>query len=104
MQWHGDRISIEERISRSLVALSQRDRATLVAYSTPRNGGYGSKWRWRQQHYGPTFRSTTEREQSRAIWNQALTTRQFWLPNSGIMSSTGQQRPAMVWLMDFLGR
>jgi endo-1,4-beta-xylanase len=27
-----------------------------------------------------------------------------WLPNSGLMSRTGQQRPAMVWLMDFLGR
>jgi endo-1,4-beta-xylanase len=27
-----------------------------------------------------------------------------WLPNSGLMSSSGQQRPAMVWLMDFLGR
>ena len=27
-----------------------------------------------------------------------------WLPNSGLMSSTGQQRPAMMWLMGFLGR
>ena len=27
-----------------------------------------------------------------------------WLPNSGLMSSSGQQRPAMVWLMDFIGR
>ena len=27
-----------------------------------------------------------------------------WLPNSGLMSSGGQQRPAMVWLMGFLGR
>jgi endo-1,4-beta-xylanase len=27
-----------------------------------------------------------------------------WLPNTGLMSSGGQQRPAMVWLMDFLGR
>jgi len=27
-----------------------------------------------------------------------------WLPNTGLMSSTGQQRPAMVWLMEFLGR
>jgi endo-1,4-beta-xylanase len=27
-----------------------------------------------------------------------------WLDNSGIMSDSGQQRPAMVWLMDFLGR
>jgi endo-1,4-beta-xylanase len=27
-----------------------------------------------------------------------------WLPNTGLMSSTGQQRPAMVWLMQFLGR
>jgi endo-1,4-beta-xylanase len=27
-----------------------------------------------------------------------------WKPNTGLMSSTGQQRPAMVWLMDFLGR
>ena len=27
-----------------------------------------------------------------------------WLPNTGLMSSSGQQRPAMVWLMDFLGR
>ncbi len=27
-----------------------------------------------------------------------------WLTNSGLMSSSGQQRPAMAWLMDFLGR
>jgi endo-1,4-beta-xylanase len=27
-----------------------------------------------------------------------------WKPNTGLMSSSGQQRPAMVWLMDFLGR
>jgi endo-1,4-beta-xylanase len=27
-----------------------------------------------------------------------------WLANSGLMSGSGQQRPAMVWLMDFLGR
>jgi len=27
-----------------------------------------------------------------------------WLTNSGLMSDTGVQRPAMVWLMDFLGR
>jgi endo-1,4-beta-xylanase len=25
-----------------------------------------------------------------------------WLANTGLMSSSGQQRPAMVWLMDFL--
>jgi endo-1,4-beta-xylanase len=29
---------------------------------------------------------------------------QTWKPNTGLMSSSGQQRPAMVWLMDFLGR
>jgi endo-1,4-beta-xylanase len=29
---------------------------------------------------------------------------QTWLSNSGLMSSGGQQRPAMTWLMDFLGR
>ncbi len=27
-----------------------------------------------------------------------------WLPNSGLMSSSGQMRPAMSWLMTFLGR
>jgi endo-1,4-beta-xylanase len=27
-----------------------------------------------------------------------------WLDDSGIMSDSGVQRPAMVWLMDFLGR
>lgn len=27
-----------------------------------------------------------------------------WLPNTGLMSSSGQRRPSMVWLMDFLGR
>jgi endo-1,4-beta-xylanase len=27
-----------------------------------------------------------------------------WLANTGLMSSDGQQRPAMAWLMDFLGR
>ncbi|HEY6555736.1 MAG TPA: endo-1,4-beta-xylanase [Polyangiaceae bacterium] len=27
-----------------------------------------------------------------------------WLPNSGLMSSSGQMRPAMGWLMTFLGR
>lgn len=27
-----------------------------------------------------------------------------WLTNSGIMSSSGELRPAMTWLMDFLGR
>jgi endo-1,4-beta-xylanase len=27
-----------------------------------------------------------------------------WLPNSGLMSSTGQMRPAMSWLMTYLGR
>jgi endo-1,4-beta-xylanase len=29
---------------------------------------------------------------------------QTWKPNTGLMSSSGAQRPAMVWLMDFLGR
>jgi endo-1,4-beta-xylanase len=29
---------------------------------------------------------------------------QTWLTNSGLMSSTGQQRPAMTWLMQFLNR
>jgi endo-1,4-beta-xylanase len=29
---------------------------------------------------------------------------QTWLSNSGLMSSAGQQRPAMTWLMDYLGR
>jgi endo-1,4-beta-xylanase len=27
-----------------------------------------------------------------------------WLPNSGLMSSSGQMRPAMSWLMSYLGR
>ena len=27
-----------------------------------------------------------------------------WVANSGLMSSSGTMRPAMVWLMDFLGR
>jgi endo-1,4-beta-xylanase len=27
-----------------------------------------------------------------------------WLPNSGLMSSSGQMRPAMSWLMTYLGR
>src|SRR5262249_39332808 len=27
-----------------------------------------------------------------------------WLDNSGLMSSAGQQRPAMTWLMGFLNR
>jgi endo-1,4-beta-xylanase len=27
-----------------------------------------------------------------------------WLANTGLMSEGGQQRPAMTWLMDFLGR
>jgi endo-1,4-beta-xylanase len=27
-----------------------------------------------------------------------------WRPNTGLMSSNGTQRPAMTWLMDFLGR
>jgi endo-1,4-beta-xylanase len=27
-----------------------------------------------------------------------------WLPNSGLMSSSGQMRPAMSWLMMYLGR
>lgn len=27
-----------------------------------------------------------------------------WLDNSGLMSTGGEQRPAMTWLMDFLGR
>jgi endo-1,4-beta-xylanase len=27
-----------------------------------------------------------------------------WLPNSGLMTSSGQMRPAMTWLMDFLNR
>ena len=27
-----------------------------------------------------------------------------WVSNSGLMSSSGTQRPAMKWLMDFLGR
>jgi endo-1,4-beta-xylanase len=27
-----------------------------------------------------------------------------WKPNTGLMSSSGGQRPAMVWLMDFLNR
>jgi endo-1,4-beta-xylanase len=27
-----------------------------------------------------------------------------WQTNSGLMSSTGTMRPAMTWLMDFLGR
>jgi len=29
---------------------------------------------------------------------------QTWLANTGLMSSGGQQRPAMTWLMEFLGR
>jgi endo-1,4-beta-xylanase len=29
---------------------------------------------------------------------------QTWKPNTGLMSQSGQQRPALVWLMDFLGR
>ena len=29
---------------------------------------------------------------------------QTWLANTGLMSSGGQQRPAMTWLMDFLAR
>jgi endo-1,4-beta-xylanase len=29
---------------------------------------------------------------------------QTWLANSGLMTSSGQQRPAMTWLMSFLGR
>jgi endo-1,4-beta-xylanase len=27
-----------------------------------------------------------------------------WLPNTGLMSSSGIQRPAMTWLLDYLGR
>ncbi len=27
-----------------------------------------------------------------------------WVANSGLMTSSGTQRPAMVWLMDFIGR
>jgi endo-1,4-beta-xylanase len=27
-----------------------------------------------------------------------------WLPNTGLMTSSGSQRPAMAWLMSFLGR
>ena len=27
-----------------------------------------------------------------------------WLSNSGLMTSGGQMRPAMTWLMDYLGR
>jgi endo-1,4-beta-xylanase len=27
-----------------------------------------------------------------------------WIGNSGLMSSGGDMRPAMIWLMDFLGR
>jgi endo-1,4-beta-xylanase len=27
-----------------------------------------------------------------------------WRPNTGLMTSDGKQRPAMTWLMDFLGR
>ena len=27
-----------------------------------------------------------------------------WQTNTGLMSSDGQMRPAMTWLMDFLGR
>jgi endo-1,4-beta-xylanase len=27
-----------------------------------------------------------------------------WRPNTGLMTSTGMQRPAMTWLVDFLGR
>ncbi|MDD9932225.1 MAG: endo-1,4-beta-xylanase [Myxococcales bacterium] len=29
---------------------------------------------------------------------------QTWLPNTGLMSSSGEQRPAMTWLMGYLGR
>jgi endo-1,4-beta-xylanase len=29
---------------------------------------------------------------------------QTWLANTGLMTSGGEQRPAMIWLMDFLGR
>jgi endo-1,4-beta-xylanase len=27
-----------------------------------------------------------------------------WLPNTGLMSSSGAERPAMTWLLDYLGR
>ena len=27
-----------------------------------------------------------------------------WQANTGLLSSSGQERPALVWLMDFLGR
>jgi endo-1,4-beta-xylanase len=29
---------------------------------------------------------------------------QTWLTNSGLMTSSGTQRPAMTWLMQFLNR
>jgi GH35 family endo-1,4-beta-xylanase len=29
---------------------------------------------------------------------------QTWKANTGLMSSDGKQRPAMMWLMDFLKR
>jgi endo-1,4-beta-xylanase len=29
---------------------------------------------------------------------------QTWLPNTGLMSSGGQMRPAMTWLVEFLDR
>ncbi|MGD8863321.1 MAG: endo-1,4-beta-xylanase, partial [Myxococcales bacterium] len=29
---------------------------------------------------------------------------QTWLEHTGLMSPTGQQRPAMTWLMDYLDR
>jgi endo-1,4-beta-xylanase len=29
---------------------------------------------------------------------------QTWVANSGLMSSSGQMRPAMSWLMSYLGR
>ena len=29
---------------------------------------------------------------------------QTWLDNSGLMSTDGQKRPAMTWLMEFLHR
>ena len=27
-----------------------------------------------------------------------------WLPNTGLMSESGEQRPALKWLLEFLGR
>lgn len=36
------------------------------------------------------------------IWGYVVG--QTWLPNTGLMTSDGQQRPAMTWLMEFLKR